>query len=86
MSLEENSVTADVTVPSVERNENLSGREKISQAAEKACSLFNATRDKAKPSVKKAVEGAKSKPWAAALALGVVGLAIIGIFKGRHKF
>lgn len=42
-------------------------------------------RDAAAPAVDKAKSVAKSKPWATALAAGVVGLAIIGSLRGRGK-
>lgn len=55
------------------------------QVAGKARAVFGDAKDLAAPAIEKVKTVARDKPWAAALTIGVVGLAIINTLRGRGK-
>jgi uncharacterized protein YjbJ (UPF0337 family) len=57
----------------------------IDQVSGKAKALFGDAKDAAAPAVDKVTTEAKRRPWATALAAGVIGMAVIGSLRGRSK-
>ena len=57
----------------------------IDQACGKTRAMFGEAKDAAAPAVEKVRTVAQRRPWATALAAGVVGLAVIGSLRGRSK-
>lgn len=55
------------------------------QIAGKGQAMFGDAKDAVAPAIDKARTVARKQPWAAALAAGVVGLAVIGSLKGRNR-
>ena len=57
----------------------------IDQAGGKARAMFGEARDAAAPAMEKVKTEAKRRPWATALAAGVIGMAVLGSLRGRSK-
>ena len=66
-------------------DENLREQGLIDQAGGKARAMFGGAKDAAAPAVEKVRTVAKQRPWATALAAGVIGMAVIGSLRGRSK-
>ena len=66
-------------------DESLKEQGLTDQIVGKGQAMFGDAKDAAAPAVDKVKSVARKQPWAAALAAGVVGLALIGTLKGRGK-
>lgn len=77
--------TAKETVGRALGDDNLREQGLIDQAGGKAREMFGDAKDAAAPAVDKVRTVAKQRPWAAALAAGVIGMAVLGTLKGRSK-
>lgn len=66
-------------------DDNLREQGLIDQAGGKARAFIGEARDAAAPAIEKVRTEAKRRPWATALAAGVIGMAVIGSLRGRSK-
>ena len=78
--------TAKQAIGDATGDESLREQGLIDQATGKAKAMLGEAKDVAAPAVEKVRTEARNRPWATALAAGVIGVAVIGSLKGmRHS-